>query len=63
MYLQENTLFDIDLGVKVTTPRSHETLSSTLNIMHAMHLQRFKLLHPYVYEVYIGGDAFTKYII
>ena len=45
MHLQENTLFDLDLGVKVT-----QNVPSTLYIMWPMHLQSLKLLHPTVKE-------------
>ena len=40
MQLQENTLFDLDLGVK-----ADKMLSSTLNIMWPMHQQSLILLH------------------
>ena len=45
MNLQENTLFDLDLGVKVT-----QKLPSTLDIMWPMHQQSLILLHPTVKE-------------
>ena len=41
--LQENTLFDLDLG-----SRSHKMLLNTLYIMWPMHLQSLKLLRPRV---------------
>ena len=43
VHLQENTLFDLDLG-------SHEMLLGTLNIMWFMHQQSLILLHPTVKE-------------
>ena len=41
MYLQENTLYDLDLG-------SHKMLPSTLHIMLSTHLQNLKLLNQTV---------------
>ena len=40
MHLQENTLFDLDLG-----SRSHKMMPSALFIMWPMHLHSLKLLH------------------
>ena len=45
MNLQENTLFDLDLGVKVI-----QKLPSTFDIMWPMHQQSLILLHPTVKE-------------
>ena len=45
IHLQENTLFDLDLG-----SRSHKILPSTLDIILPMHQLSLILLHPRVKE-------------
>ena len=52
MNLQVNTLFDLDLGVKVT-----QKLPSTLDIMWPMHQQSLILLHPTVKKMHLQENT------
>ena len=54
MYLQENTLFDLDL-------RSHTRLPSTLNIMGLIYGQSLKWLNRTVLEMHLQENILEDF--